>query len=53
MGDTPSQRAAGCNSHWFSENTNRSRTDLFEDWSSLHFQFVTFSYDKVSGDSTS
>lgn len=53
MGDLQSQGAAGCNSHCFSENSNRSRTDLFDDWSSLHSQFVTFSYDKVSSDSTS
>ena len=53
MGDLQSQGAAGCNSLWFSENSNRSRTDLFDDWSSLHSQFVTFSYDKVSSDSTS
>lgn len=37
----------------FVENTNRCRTGFFADWPPLHLQFVTFSYDKVSGDSTS
>ena len=48
MGDLQSQGAAGCNSHCFSENSNRSRTDLFDDWSSLHSQFVTFSLSNIA-----